>query len=89
MTRCIEDTYAASASDRIRNIGAETPIGQSQVENREFGPVMLAEFDRPFDSASYAADLVAAGNQSRFQHLCHHEVIFGNQDLRHRQRLFP
>jgi hypothetical protein len=44
---------------------------------------MLADFDPLLDRASYATYFISALNQNLFEHVGHHQVVFGNYNLEH------
>ena len=45
---------------------------------------MLAEFNRLLDRPGDAAHLISVAYEGVLEHVCHENVIFGNQDLEHR-----
>ena len=58
-------------------------MAQPQIQQREIRLVKLAEGDAFRNCAGYAANLVAGIDERLFQHVGHHEIVFGNHDLEH------
>ena len=80
----IQHAAAAGEAQGGSDLGAEMPVAQAQVEDREVGPEADAEDDRFGHRACDAADLVAGFDQNCLQAVCDHEIIFNDQNLEHR-----
>jgi hypothetical protein len=83
ISRCVEDTQAAVPIEAGGNIGADAPVGQPQIQDREIRSVTLAEFDRLVDGPSDTAHLVPISDEHILKHVGHDEIIFGYHDFKH------
>ena len=88
IARCVQDAQFPPAVQPRGDFRAETSSGQPQIQDRKIRLVALAEFDPLLDGASDAAHFIPTLDQNIFEHVGHHEVVFGNHHLEHLGYLF-
>lgn len=79
----IEDARPALALEPGGDFPAVTAIGQPHIDERQIGPMALADLDRVLDGADRAAHLIPVCREKGGEHCGQEKIVFGDHDFGH------